>query len=315
MNRIGEFRSSENNSAWGRPGDQIMPANPGAVFDGEVRVRYFSGDEFKTIWRPVEARVAEGIARNMEAAARNVNVGYSQNNGAYPRTTFYEELLRAGGDASQISRPCNGDCSAGTAALLKVEGVPVSADMWTGNAPEQLRATRMLLEIDITCAGYEKYLMRGDILYRPGHMAICLDDGELAVPIPVTATGDVWQRLTPGVSAGSELYAIDKGAAVSAYLPAVDINGRAWTVTAYNGRRGWSSSRYLDAETEVVTTASCYIRSAPSLSGKVLAVAEPREVLTSTGNAYEDIRGVSWYQVIVGTSSLGWISGKYSIRR
>lgn len=313
--RLGEFRSSEYHSAWGRPGDQDMPKDPATVFDGEVRVRYFSGDQFTTIYRPVDIEVADSIAYNMEAAARNPNVGYAQNNGEFPRTGFYDELVRAGGDAALIRNLCNSDCSAGTAALLKTAGVPVPADMWTGNAPEILRATKRMIEIPLeNCPQFEPYMMRGDVLYRPGHMAICLDNGPATIPIPVDATGDTWQRLSAGVKEGTELHVIDNGARAVAYLPAVMVGSRPWMMTGYNGRRGWSSSRYLDAAETVRATYTCYVRERPGVTGRIFTVAESGDVLTATGNYTEDIRGVEWYQVITDLSSLGWISGRYSER-
>ena len=318
MIRLAEFRSSENGSAWGKPGDQVMPKKPGTVFDGEVRVRYWSGDAFTSVWRPVEEAVADSIAYNMEAAARNPAVGYSQYNGASPRTTFYEELVKAGGDAAAITNLCNGDCSAGTAAVLKVAGVPVSADMWTGDAPEEMRKTRMLLEIETSnFAEFVPYLMRGDILHRAGHMAIVLDDGESAVSIPVEATGDVWQRLVPGTEPGSELRAIPRGARdVQAYLPGVEDDGRVWYITRYNGRRGWTSSKYLQALYHVKATNSVYIRQRPYTTARIITVMERGDVYPATGNYSTDARGVDWYQVEVGadaSSGFGWVSSKYSI--
>ena len=318
MIRIAEFRSSENNSAWGKPGDQVMPKNPGAVFDGEVRVRYWSGDDFTSVWRPVEEAVADSIAYNMEAAARNPAVGYSQYNGASPRTTFYEELVKCGGDAAAITTKCNGDCSAGTAAVLKVAGVPVPADMWTGNAPDEMRKTRMLLEIETeNFKVFEPYVMRGDILYRPGHMAIAIDNGANAVPIPVEATGDVWQRLAPGTEPGTELRAIPKGAtSADAFLPGVEDDRRVWYITRYNGRLGWTSSRYLAALYHVTATASVYIRSGPSTSSSIITVMEKGEKLPATGVWYTDSRGRKSYQVEVGAAAadgFGWVSSKYSI--
>lgn len=316
MIRVAEFRSSENPGSpkWGRPGDQVMPKDPGNVFDGEVRVRYLSGEKYPTVYRPVEEAVADSIAYNMEAAARNPHVGYSQNNGASPRTSFYEELVKAGGDASKINALCNSDCSAGIAAVLKVAGVPVSADMWTGNAPEQFEQTRALLAISVDglISAFEQYLMRGDILYRPGHMCVVLDDGASAVPIPVLAQGDVWQRLAPGLTDGTELRAIPKGEAAAAYLPGADVDGRPWVITKYEGRLGWTSSKYLEPANAVVATSNVYVRRFPVPTSSVITVLAPNEELPATQVVYEDYRKIPWYQVIVDYDAIGWVSGRYS---
>lgn len=317
--RIGEFAHSEcypSSPKWGEPGDQLMPKNPGKVFDGEVRVRYMSVEDFTAVYRPVSAEVAEHIAVNMERAARNPAVGYSQWNGASPRTTFYEELKKAGGDASKITNKCNGDCSAGTAALLKVEGIPVSANMNTATAPEQLRSTHQFLEIEIksvvkSFTQFMPYLMRGDILYRSGHMGICLDNGDLSIPFPVKATGDVWQRLYPGLQSDTQLRVIDLGAQADAYLPAVDADGRDWVITEYNGRRGWTSGRYLEGVIWIVSDATVYIRQEPATTGKIINVGEAGYQYPGTGNVRADGRGVLWYQLITD-GVIGWISSRFS---
>lgn len=311
MIRIAEFRSSENGGKWGEPGDQVMPNKPGKVFDGEVRCRYFDGG-FTVLYRPIQARVAESIAYNMEAAARNPYVGYSQNNGAYPRESFYYALEKAGGDAAKIKTICNGDCSSGTAALLKNAGVDVPLSMWTGTAPEILAKTRQFLELDIDpddSNGY--YLLRGDILYRPGHMAIVIENGVYMVPIIAKATGDVWQRLLPGVQPGTQLRAIARGDLAEVFLPGVKADGRNWYVTRYNGRLGWTSDRYLEAIKIVEATGSVYIRELPKLGSAILDTLHTGDRVVAADAVYIDHRNIEWFQVVTG-ERLGWVSGKYS---
>ena len=313
MIRIGEFRSSENGGKWGEPGDQVMPKKPGKVFDGEVRCRYFDGG-FTVLYRPIQEKVAESIAYNMEAAARNPKVGYSQNNGAYPRESFYYALEKAGGDAAKIDTLCNGDCSAGTAALLKNAGVDVPLSMWTGTAPVILEKTRQFLELDIDPddVSYSRYFLRGDILYRPGHMAIVLENGEAAAPIPVTATGDVWQRLLPGVTTGTKLRAIARGDRAEAFLPPVDVDGRPWYITRYNGRLGWTSSRYLEPVRIIEATGSVYVRKLPKLGSEIQETLHKGDLKMGGASVYIDSRNIEWYQVVVTDSCFGWVSGKSS---
>lgn len=313
MIRIGEFRSSENGTAWGRPGDQVMPKKPGRTFDGEVRIRDFDGG-FTCVYRPISAAVAESVAYNMEAAALNPNVGYSQNNGDYPRESFYYALKNAGGDAAKIDELCNGDCSSGTAALLKNAGVDVPLSMWTGTAPVILEKTRAFLALDVDPDDRDLYfyLMRGDILYRPGHMAIVIENGTMTVPIPAAATGDVWQRLLPGVQPGTQLRAIARGDWCSMFLPTVGIDGRDWVMTLYNGRRGWTSTRYLEPRKIIEATASVYVRSQPKLGAAIYETLEKGDRRTGADQLYIDSRNVEWYRVVLDTGFLGWVSGKYS---
>lgn len=315
MPRIAEFRSSEYGTAWGRPGDQVMPKKPGETFDGEVRIRYYIDGGFTVIYRPIRISVAESIAYNMEAAALNPNVGYSQNNGDCPRESFYYALQNAGGDAAKIDEPCNSDCSAGTAALLKNAGVDVPLSMWTGTAPVILEKTRAFLSLDIDPDDkrQEYYLLRGDILYRPGHMAIVIEDGSYMHRIPLYATGDVWQRLLPGTEPGTQLRAIARGDRVNGLLPAVDLDDRLWYMTEYNGRRGWTSSRYLKPAKVVEATASVYVRYLPKVGSAIMTVLHAGDRLAGTDTFFVDSRNVAWYQVVIDADeSLGWVSSKYS---
>lgn len=316
MVRIGEFRSSETGGKWGRPGDQVMPVNPGKTFDGEVRIRAYDGG-FTTIYRPISVKAADSIAYNMEAAALNRNVGYSQNNGEYPRTSFYDALKAAGGDASKIDTPCNSDCSAGAAALINNAGIPISLDMWTGNMPELMEKTRQFMTLDIEAADSDSYtgayLMRGDILYRPGHVAIVLESGEFATGVQAKATGDVWQRLSPGVRKGTEFRAIAKDDYCCYYLPPAPVSGRDWYITQYNGFRGWASSRYVQHCYKVQPTASVHVRILPRLGSTIIDTVYKYDYLIATGAEFTDDRGVVWYQVIVDNIMLGWISSMYSV--
>lgn len=311
--RIGEFASSETGSAWGRPGDQRMPEKPGKTFDGEVRIRYYTGG-FTVLYRPIREAVAESVAYNMEAAAYNPRVGYSQNNAESPRESFYYALERAGGDAAKITELCNSDCSAGTAALLKNAGVNVPLSMWTGTAPTILENTREFLSMDIDPddPNADGYLMRGDILYRPGHMAVVIEDGPEMAPFRLYATGDVWQRIIPGVSPGTTLRAIARGDSCAGYLPGIMLDGRAWYMTAYNGRRGWTSSRYLKPAKLIEATADVYVRILPKLGTEIVEVVDEGSQRISTESEYVDSRGVAWYQVVTDKDLLGWVSGRYS---
>lgn len=88
------------------------------------------------------ADVRRVIADLAVEAAANDLVGYDQNQ----RTTFYQHLAASNWHPSQITMPCEADCSAGVAAIVIAAGhilgieslASVSPDMYTGNEVEIL---------------------------------------------------------------------------------------------------------------------------------------------------------------------------------
>ena len=127
------------------------------------------------------------FARNMiatlaEEAARNNLIGYDQNQ----RTTFWQQLKASGYHPKNIKTPCEADCSAGVAAIVKAAGYllnidelkNVSADMYTGSQIMELTAAGFTILTDEAFLTSDKYLLRGDILLCKGHhTCINLTDG------------------------------------------------------------------------------------------------------------------------------------------
>ena len=62
--------------------------------------------------------VAQKIADKAAAAAKNNKIGYDQNQ----RTTFWTQLAASDYDPAKIIVACEGDCSAGVAAIVKATG-------------------------------------------------------------------------------------------------------------------------------------------------------------------------------------------------
>lgn len=132
--------------------------------------------------RPKDPVVAEKIAKAMEQACANDNIGYDQNQ----RTTLYTLAKECGWDLSKITTKCETDCSALVAVCVNCAGIPVSKDMYTGNELQVLKATG---KFDVfTASSYvssSAKLKRGDILLAKGHTAIVLSDG---ASVTVTST-------------------------------------------------------------------------------------------------------------------------------
>lgn len=126
---------------------------------------------------------ADMIATLAEEAARNNKIGYDQ----AERTTFWKQLKASGYRPANITVPCEADCSAGVAAIVKATGYllnidelkAVSADMYTGNEKMILVNAGFSCYGDSEITGSDVWLRRGDILlYEHHHTAINLTDGK-----------------------------------------------------------------------------------------------------------------------------------------
>ena len=152
-------------------------ANCGAAGDQtnkEVYVRNWYKKPWHTVFRPKSATVAEKIAKAMEQACANNNIGYDQGQ----RTTLYTLAKEANWNISKITKKCETDCSALVAVCCNAAGVKVSKDMYTGNQKSLLSNTgKFTVYTTYKYIGSDDYLKRGDILLGNGHTAIVLSDG------------------------------------------------------------------------------------------------------------------------------------------
>ena len=138
-----------------------------------------------TVLRHPDEKVRLMIVYLAKSAARNDLIGYNQ----AKRTTFWRELSRSGYDPLRITTPCDADCSAGVAAIVKAAGYRlgnqalqgVSPDMYTGNETETLRRAGFIVLKDQKYLASDRSLLPGDILLCTGHhTAINLDRGVMA---------------------------------------------------------------------------------------------------------------------------------------
>lgn len=310
--RIAQFNHSEYGTIWGEPGDQLKV--PGTyetarTFSGELEIVPYYGP-WDYVFRIRDAEKARQLAIIAEQTCRNPNVGYSQNNGAAPRTTFYDALKAAGWDPTKINHPVNGDCSAGMAAWLNAVGVEIDRNMWTGSEKFLLEQSGWFLTLsDDIWSDSGDYLMPGDILLKSGHTALILDYGdEMRSTIPAEVTWDMWQRGDPS-NKGRQLGVVHKGSFVEVMLPLR--NGR-WYITSSGGWRGWSSAACYDWQyTLEITGHMVNVRTRPNINSEVIQVVMLGARFPSTGISTEDDRGRTWYQIVV-SNMLGWVSGFYS---
>ena len=140
------------------------------------------------VLRHPDPEVREMIASYSEKAAANDNIGYDQ----YERTTFWTELSKVGYDPAAITTPCESDCSAGVAAIVKAVGFlkgieklqNIPETMYTGIEKKCLKNAGFECYTDPKYLKSDSELVRGDILLyhkktkngETGHTAIYLSN-------------------------------------------------------------------------------------------------------------------------------------------
>ena len=166
---IGHASLDENkNAKGGSSGDQTKK---------EVCTRSWYNKPWTSVIRPNKSAVAEKIAKAMEQACANDNIGYDQSQ----RTTLYARAKEVNWDLSKITSKCECDCSSLVAVCVNAAGIGVSKDIYTGNELSALKATGgFTVYTDKKHIGSSDYLKRGDILLGSGHTAVVLSDGAKA---------------------------------------------------------------------------------------------------------------------------------------
>lgn len=169
---------NENGKATGgRKGDQT---------GREVRTGSWYGFGQNVVLRFKDRSKAKKAAEAMKKLCYNKNVGYCQTH----RTSLYTELEKVGWNPDALTTPCETDCSAIMAPVLKCAGISVSKDIYTRNMVNAIMATgkfEKLTGSKYTDSG--DYLLTGDIMVRPGkHTIMALENGSKVSGIGMTST-------------------------------------------------------------------------------------------------------------------------------
>lgn len=174
--KVGSARIDENGKTHGgKAGDQN-----GKEVSTQAWYRHKKG------WRVLrcnDADKAEKIARAMQAACDNANIGYDQ----YQRDTLYKLAKDVDFDPARVKTACETDCSALVRVCCAYAGIMVG-NFRTTNEAKILLASGAFEEM--TGAKYtdqSAYLKRGDILVTrtQGHTVVVLSDGAKAGDSPV----------------------------------------------------------------------------------------------------------------------------------
>lgn len=248
--RIGHASIDENGHArGGKVGDQT---------GREVCVRTWYDKPWIAVIRPNDKKVAKKIAKAMEQACTNNNIGYDQNE----RTTLYAQARAKGWDLSKITTKCETDCSALVAVCVNAAGIEVSKDIYTGNEKQTLVNTgKFKAHTDKKYLTSDKYLKRGDILLAAGHTAVVLSNGSGGTSTPAkvesaknldkklagtyTVTADVLNIRSGAGKDKTDLGDLKKGTKVACRGYYNVKGGAKWFLVAANGITGYVSSKYL----------------------------------------------------------------------
>ena len=163
---IGSARIDENGKAHGgAAGDQTgKEVSTQAWYDRDWRVL-----------RPKDPAKAKKIAKGMQSACDNANIGYDQ----YQRHTLYNLVKPLGYDPAKANKKCETDCSALVRVCCCYGGIMVG-DFNTESEARVLMATGEFVEL--TGSKYTSqsdYLGIGDILVtrKKGHTVVVLSNG------------------------------------------------------------------------------------------------------------------------------------------
>ena len=191
MVRVGNASIDERGRALGgQAGDQT---------GREVKVQPWYSYPWTVVIRPKDAGVAEIIAKTMEAACKNDNIGYDQGQ----RTTLFDLAAKVNFDLSKVKTKCETDCSALVSVCVNAAGIKVSKHIYTGNELAILQNTKKFEILkESKYIGKADNLKRGDILLGKGHTAVVLTDGDMSKSATVTPNKKIVNEIANEVIRG-----------------------------------------------------------------------------------------------------------------
>ena len=173
--KVGSARIDENGKTHGgKAGDQN-----GKEVSTQAWYRHKKG------WRVLRCKnadKAEKIARAMQAACDNANIGYDQ----YQRLSLYNFAKRVDFDPTRIKTPCETDCSALVRVCLAYAGITVKNFRTPNEASILLRSGEFIELKESRYTDQSGYLRRGDILVTrtQGHTVVVLSNGSKVETTP-----------------------------------------------------------------------------------------------------------------------------------
>ena len=157
-------------------------------------------------WRVLRCKSAdkaEKIARAMQAACDNANIGYDQ----YQRDSLYNAAKGVDFDPVRVETPCETDCSALVRVCLAYAGILVENFRTSNEASVLLRSGEFIELKEGRYTDQSAYLRRGDILVTrtQGHTVVVLSNGAKASEEIGSTAFKLGDRLLKNGSVGADV--------------------------------------------------------------------------------------------------------------
>lgn len=320
--KIGHASISEKSSITGTAGDQTKK---------EVCTRgWYKHSKGWRAFRAKDSAVAEKIAKCMEMACANDNIGYDQ----HQRNTLYNEAKQYNFDVSKVTKPVETDCSALVRVCCAYAGVMID-NFRTPTEPSYLLKSGAFIELtDSKYTTDDDYLKRGDILCTKtqGHTLVILENGSKSdSPITPAKKYALGSRLLKNGCEGDDVkelqsyliqlgYNLGKWGADGDFGDAteiavrkfqtdrkIDVDGIVGKETIAALERVLKDKVVANPQYVKIVNGNCYVRTTPNTEGKILGTAKKGTKLVYKNQISEN----GWHFVEFNNKE-GWVSGKYS---
>lgn len=258
---------------------------------------------------------AEKIARAMQAACDNANIGYDQ----HQRLSLYNFAKRVDFDPSKIKTPCETDCSALVRVCLAYAGIPTEDFRTSNEASVLLRTGEFVERKEGRYTDQSTYLRRGDILVTrtQGHTVVVLSNGTKA---ETPAAEDASRRILKRGMQGEDVRAlqqllIKRGYALSKY-------GADGTYGSETERavRNFQTDHGLESDGEYGPLTRAALTAEPK--PRMIQILQSAEIRAGNGEAYALLQSAApntsypyvaaaengWVAVAL-SDRVGWLSG------
>ena len=318
---IGSARIDENGKAHGgAAGDQTgKEVSTQAWYDRDWRVL-----------RPKDPVKAKKIAKGMQSACDNANIGYDQ----YQRQTLYNLVKPLGYDPAKANKKCETDCSALVRVCCCYGGIMVG-DFNTESEVRVLMATGEFVEL--TGSKYTSqsdYLGIGDILVtrKKGHTVVVLSNGPKYDGALTSEPRKLGERILREGDEGEDVEEMQQRLDWIGFHPG-EIDGIFGTKTKMavkdlqtragievDGEFGPDSYAALvafeagvpDEPTPtgdvLISGGNAFIRKGP---GKQYPLIDKEKNVAKDGERFVHANPDGWVPVLVD-GEIGWVSGKYA---
>lgn len=259
-----------------------------------------------TVIRAINPQMRLKIAKNMQAACDNDNIGYSYWDHCM---TLTDEAKKYAYDCSKVKKPCETNCAKLVRVCALYAGSKV-ADFYTGDEVAKFKATgEFLILTDDKYCKKPDYLEVGDILVTKtqGHTAVVLTPGDKVVGKPYKIGSCLACHLRDtGATSGKHI----------AYMhpdDVVDVIG--WSPTGWgyvitpDFQIGYVSPKYLSSAPKIKTTGKVWLRDGAGTQNTGL-LAIPSGTALNWNGVFDNVTGTVWFNVTYGGAT-GFVSGKY----